>query len=189
MQKFIITSRATATIEETWTIMAENEDDAREHFERHASDSEGIELTFGSDHTVGDEEDRYIESVEPYEAPTPSVVMAEPLPLATMMLYRRLADGLYDMVENDRLTADAVPDDYSWLVEQLKATAEADPGDAVLPPHMQHSGEEDAQSYLNTYDCPCGEHWTDTWSACCDDDCPKCGTTCSPTSSEEQEED
>lgn len=39
--------------------------------------------------------------------------------------------------------------------------------------------------FINYYDCPCGEQWSDEWSATCDDDCPKCGTTCSPSESEE----
>lgn len=43
------------------------------------------------------------------------------------------------------------------------------------------------QLWDNHYECPCGEEWTDRWSATCDDDCPKCGTTCSPSSSEEVE--
>jgi hypothetical protein len=39
---------------------------------------------------------------------------------------------------------------------------------------------------LNTYDCPrCKTHWTDEWDCGCDDDCPQCGLTCSPTSSED----
>jgi predicted nucleic acid-binding Zn-ribbon protein len=30
--------------------------------------------------------------------------------------------------------------------------------------------------FRNHYVCArCGHEWTDTWSAMCDDDCPKCG--------------
>lgn len=31
--------------------------------------------------------------------------------------------------------------------------------------------------YLNYYHCDrCGTDWTDDWSCCCDDDCPRCGS-------------
>lgn len=36
----------------------------------------------------------------------------------------------------------------------------------------------------NTYDCDCGEGWTDLWGCSVDDECPECGTTCSPASTE-----
>jgi len=39
------------------------------------------------------------------------------------------------------------------------------------------------QRFLNEYECPCGETWEDVWSCGCDDDCPSCGTTCSPSES------
>lgn len=28
-----------------------------------------------------------------------------------------------------------------------------------------------------TYECDCGEVWTDEWSCACDDRCPSCGST------------
>lgn len=37
--------------------------------------------------------------------------------------------------------------------------------------------------FRNIYDCPCGTHWTDDWDCMCDDRCPTCNTSCSPTSS------
>jgi len=37
--------------------------------------------------------------------------------------------------------------------------------------------------FTNHYECPCGTEWTDQWECACDDDCPSCGTTCSPTES------
>ena len=63
-------------------------------------------------------------------------VMAERLPLATVTLYRRLADGLSDMVEERRLSEADIPDDYAWLTKQLEAIAGADPGEADPPAHM-----------------------------------------------------
>lgn len=40
--------------------------------------------------------------------------------------------------------------------------------------------------YENHYACTsCGNHWTDVWSAMCDDDCASCGTTMTPYCSEE----
>lgn len=39
--------------------------------------------------------------------------------------------------------------------------------------------------FKNSYDCPCGTHWTDDWDCMCDDRCPSCNTSCSPTSSVE----
>ena len=38
---------------------------------------------------------------------------------------------------------------------------------------------------INTYHCPkCGCEWRDEWDCGVDDDCPDCGTTCSPVDSE-----
>ncbi len=40
--------------------------------------------------------------------------------------------------------------------------------------------------FINTYDCPkCGHHWQDQWTSTCDDRCPQCDTSCSPTHSED----
>jgi hypothetical protein len=39
--------------------------------------------------------------------------------------------------------------------------------------------------FRNYYRCPCGHEWVDEWSATCDDRCPECGTSCSPTESED----
>lgn len=36
--------------------------------------------------------------------------------------------------------------------------------------------------FENTYECPCGNSWTDTWSCACDDEC-SCGTSCGATAS------
>lgn len=44
-----------------------------------------------------------------------------------LRLYRRLADGLSDMVEDSRLAESDIPDDYQWLVESLSQIAVADP--------------------------------------------------------------
>lgn len=41
--------------------------------------------------------------------------------------------------------------------------------------------------FRNHYECPCGTEWSDEWSCTCDDDCPDCGTTCSPSESEESD--
>lgn len=43
--------------------------------------------------------------------------------------YRKLHDGLSDMIEGGRLTADMIPDDYDWLVKML-AEACQDPAEA-----------------------------------------------------------
>lgn len=45
-------------------------------------------------------------------------------------------------------------------------------------------GAEVVTEFENTYECPCGATWHDFWCAACDDDCPECGTTCSPSDSE-----
>lgn len=42
-----------------------------------------------------------------------------------------------------------------------------------------------AHTFRNHYECPCGETWSDTWTCIVDDDCPGCGTTCSPDESED----
>lgn len=54
-------------------------------------------------------------------------VMAPRLPASTVEAYRRLADGLSDMVEEGRLNEGDIPDDYQWLVEQLAMIAGLDP--------------------------------------------------------------
>ena len=44
--------------------------------------------------------------------------------------------------------------------------------------------------FINYYDCPrCGTSWQDEWSCTCDDRCPSCNLTCSPTESEDVEEE
>lgn len=36
--------------------------------------------------------------------------------------------------------------------------------------------QEEPREFVNHYKCPkCAHHWTDTWTAQCDDDCPECG--------------
>lgn len=47
----------------------------------------------------------------------------------------------------------------------------------------------DGAWYENHYVCDCGVTWDDRWSCTCDDDCPECGTICSPNNSEEIEFD
>ena len=44
-----------------------------------------------------------------------------------LALYRKLHDGLSDMVEGGRLTEEHIPDDYRWLVESLAKLAALDP--------------------------------------------------------------
>lgn len=51
---------------------------------------------------------------------------------------------------------------------------------------MGTAGTDAERTVLNHYECPeCGEHWTDTWSCACDDRCPTCRTSCSPTRSDD----
>lgn len=46
--------------------------------------------------------------------------------------------------------------------------------------------EEDEETrFLNFYDCPCGESWSSEDDCTCDDRCPTCRTSCSPTRSED----
>jgi hypothetical protein len=48
--------------------------------------------------------------------------------------------------------------------------------------------KEDGAWFLNHYRCgSCKRRWTDEWSCTCDDDCPSCGATNSPVSSDELE--
>lgn len=37
--------------------------------------------------------------------------------------------------------------------------------------------------FENYYECPCGHRWYDEHDCQCDDRCPECNTSCSPTSS------
>ncbi|MFN3582762.1 hypothetical protein [Phenylobacterium sp.] len=47
--------------------------------------------------------------------------------------------------------------------------------------------EEDGHWLALRYECDCGTTWHDEWSCEVDDECPSCGTDCSPTDSEELE--
>lgn len=49
--------------------------------------------------------------------------------------------------------------------------------------------KEDGQWLENHYSCDCGEEWSDQWACACDDDCPACGVTCSPTDSDDLTDD
>lgn len=46
--------------------------------------------------------------------------------------YRRLADGISDLIEEGTLSKRQIPEDYDWIVETLTAIAGADP--IPLPP-------------------------------------------------------
>ena len=44
--------------------------------------------------------------------------------------------------------------------------------------------------YENIYDCPrCGTHWHDVWDCQCDDRCPECNLSVSPTESIELQDE
>ncbi|HEV2530937.1 hypothetical protein [Phenylobacterium sp.] len=49
--------------------------------------------------------------------------------------------------------------------------------------------EADGRWLINSYECPCGCAWDDEWACEVDDDCPSCGTTCSPSESEDVTEE
>jgi hypothetical protein len=49
----------------------------------------------------------------------------------------------------------------------------------------QNAFNEDGTWFLNRYRCDCTAKWTDQWACMCDNDCPACGTTCSPYESKE----
>lgn len=44
---------------------------------------------------------------------------------------------------------------------------------------------EDLSWFRNVYECECGASWPDEWSCTCDDECPLCGATISPSESVE----
>lgn len=52
---------------------------------------------------------------------------------------------------------------------------------------MPSNGVERGQDiiFMNSYDCPCGRVWQDTWSCMCNDKCPSCGVECEPSKSRE----
>jgi hypothetical protein len=49
---------------------------------------------------------------------------------------------------------------------------------------IQEVAENPPKCYTNHYNCDCGASWRDEWSCQCDDRCPLCNTSCSPTHSE-----
>ena len=79
--------------------------------------------------------------------------------------------GVIDMSDPEHESfADSAADCLDELLrhdEQIRSAL-----DAVQSPH-----------FINTYKCPCGKTYENLWPAQCDDRCPSCGTTCSPTSS------
>lgn len=40
-------------------------------------------------------------------------------------------------------------------------------------------------TFLNHYECTCGEKWTDKWSCACNDRCPSCRKEIEPHDSED----
>jgi len=40
-------------------------------------------------------------------------------------------------------------------------------------------------NFVNHYECDCGTSWIDRWSCACDDECPNCGRSISPSESHE----
>jgi hypothetical protein len=52
-----------------------------------------------------------------------------------------------------------------------------------------HTSRDSEPWFRNHYQCPCGTEWSDEWSATCDDRCPSCNTPCSPTESEDLDEE
>ena len=50
--------------------------------------------------------------------------------------------------------------------------------------------ENKTMLFRNYYECDrCDTEWADEWSCCCDDRCPTCNLSCSPTRSEVVEDD
>jgi hypothetical protein len=57
-------------------------------------------------------------------------------------------------------------------------------------PHPTLTGVEVELRFRNHYECSDCEHeWNDEWDSMCDDRCPECGTTTSPSYSEDLIED
>lgn len=50
-------------------------------------------------------------------------------------------------------------------------------------PEFDTEVDTETHMYRNHYKCPCGNEWWDTWSSMCDDRCPKCNISCSPSDS------
>ena len=55
----------------------------------------------------------------------------------------------------------------------------------MIPVPIVQDEPEPQRWFSNYYECPCGERWLDEHDCQCDDRCPKCNTSCSPTSSED----
>lgn len=85
----------------------------------------------------------------------------------------------------DRARVIAITDEHaSDVAEMLCAEAiawsDVDPVDA-----QDVSDEVEDRRFINHYDCPCGTHWSNEDDCTCDDRCPDCRTSCSPTESED----
>lgn len=79
------------------------------------------------------DEDRLNQAVDAYDASSAefnATVLGYIQRLPTgraLAAYRKLADGLSNMVEGDRLQEGDIPDDYQWLVVTLEKIAGLDP--------------------------------------------------------------
>lgn len=45
-----------------------------------------------------------------------------------------------------------------------------------IPAHLDDI-IDDGRWLIVSYECECGEEWSDEWSCACDDECPSCGAT------------
>lgn len=59
--------------------------------------------------------------------------------------------------------------------------------DAIQDDFKPKAEEQHENQYENQYECPCGEVWYDCADSECDDRCPECNTSCSPSNSVEIE--
>lgn len=74
-----------------------------------------------------------------------------------LMLYRKLADGLADMVEGGRLTKASIPDDYEWLVKVLAEIVGWDWNPREWEPLQCPNGEQHEQRRSEGVDIPLGQ--------------------------------
>ena len=100
---------------------------------------------------------------------------AELTPLQDGRYFVGLTATIVDETDLELVNQNILSDRVSSLDEALVLLSEHVRGAAKSSALSSHDDAEPSR-FRNFYRCPaCNRHWTDDWSAQCDDDCPHCG--------------
>lgn len=123
---FLITTTCRATIRERWKVTAPNETEARALLESDA-DMNPVEQV-ADDETVGDEEDREIESIVPFDQaqlpPSMQSVMKDAQHFAERVILAELAVRLFRTLVLGNFVHADTPAAMNWLKDWIDGTME-----------------------------------------------------------------